>query len=442
MIANLCSFDRTERVDSELVRPDRYRHLFAALTADVPVIARGAGLSYVAASAGAGTRSISSSCFNRILTFDGETGKLVAEPGLRIGDLLTFAAERGWYPPVLPGHPMITLGGCVAMNVHGKSHCHGGSFDGCVHELALFHPDHGEIVCNREVEPELFELTVGGLGLTGFITRVELRLVPLRGGLVERRRLPVASLHEAVAVMRELAPTVDAVYSWNDLNLRGHRFGRGIVYAESFLAGPFESRTVYRTLAADRPRRPPLSPYARPITRSMTAIYQLLERSARRSVRLDLKTAAFPINGKELYYALFGRRGFREYQMIVPFEAWESAAEEIARLIARHKVGVTLGSLKLFASQETQSLLNFSRDGICLALDTPATDAARELFAALDEVTVAHRGLLNLAKDSRVEASMVRRVFAGYDEFHDRLLGFDPRRRFDSALRRRVLNAA
>ncbi len=441
MLTELASFDGNEIVRGELVRPDRYRHLFAALSAEGPVVPRGGGLSYCAAGAGAGCRSVSSLCFNRLLAFDEATGKLVAEPGLRVGHLLAFAAARGWYPPVLPGHPMITLGGCVAFDVHGKSHRHGGSFGDCVRALTLFHPENGEVACSREVEPELFELTVGGMGLTGFITRIDLQLEPLRGGIVERRRIPVANLGEAVTVLREQAGKVDSIYSWNDLNRRRGSFGCGIVYTESFRAGPVRPTARFRSLSPEEPpRQTRLGIYGRRFTSWLTHAYHAGERLGSRISRLDLMTAAFPINGREAYYRLFGRRGFREYQMLVPMEVWDAVAQEVERLIAAQDLAITLGSLKLFAGRPR--LLRFCGTGVCLALDTPATSSALELFGALDDLLGAHGGRLNLSKDSRVSAAVAQRLFPDYEEFRDRLATYDPGRQIDSALRRRVLGAA
>src|SRR5262249_30999826 len=160
----------------ELLRPDRYRHLLNALRANGPVIARGAGLTYCGASAGAGVRSVSSLLFNRILDFDGVAGRVRVEPGIELGALYRFAVPRGWILPIMPGHPSITVGGCVGCNVHGKNHCREGNFINVVESLTLFHPDHGEIFCSRTEIPEVFHLTVGGFGLTGFLTSVELRL--------------------------------------------------------------------------------------------------------------------------------------------------------------------------------------------------------------------------------------------------------------------------
>jgi hypothetical protein len=110
--------------------------------------------------------------------------------------------------------------------------------------------------------------------------------------------------------------------------------------------------------------------------------------------------------------------------------------EALERLLALHAVPTTLGSLKLFAGETT--LLNFCGSGVCLTLDVPATQASLPLFAALDELVVELGGIVNLSKDGRIDEALVRRVFPEYEVFRERLHRFDPRRRFDSSLRRRI----
>ncbi len=436
MLSELASLDGTERATVEVRRPDRYRHLFAELSSETATIPRGAGLSYCGASFGAGVRSVSSRLFNRILDFDSASGELVVEPGLSVGELFHFALARGRYPPVLPGHPAITVGGCVAFNVHGKSQAHGGCFADHVIELGVFHPDHGEIVCSPEVEKELFELTAGGFGLTGFITRVKMRLAPLAGRGVRQRRLPVADLSEAVRVMEAECDDADCLYAWNDLNRRGAAFGRGMVYSERFASEGRVGTERFRDLDPVSRGRFGVSFFRRPSAALFSRTYGWLETLKAKEALLDLEKAAFPIHGKEIYYQLFGRRGLREYQLLIPTPEWESAALELKRLIPESRVGATLGSLKLFKGRS--SLLKFRGTGVCLAIDVPASRRAGELFSRLDELVVRSGGLVNLSKDSRVTGELAQRIFPEYRRFKDALAAHDPRRRFDSALRRRL----
>ena len=438
MRVEFLSFDGTEVCRGPLVAPDRYHDLHALLAGPGPFAARGAGLSYCQASAGDGVTTISTRSFNRLVAFDPVRLHVTVEPGVTVGELVRFAVGRGAWFPVLPGHPAITVGGCVGFNVHGKSQHDVGCFSDHVVSLTLLHPDHGELVCGPdENNPDVFELTLGGMGLTGYVATVTLQLQPLPGRSVLRVARQVRDLIEAVELMRSLAApsgTGGTVYSWNDLNLAGRRFGRGVVYVESFEAAAPPSRVSYRALAPVR-RRGPAVAAARGVARLVNAGYAAHERLRPRQLR-SVEDAAFPINGNEAYYRLFGRRGFREYQVLVPTDAWPAAAREIQRQVAVAGASVTLGSLKLFRGDPR--LLWFRGNGVCLAIDVAAGEPASRLFSRLDRMALDHGALVNLSKDSRLGADVARRLYPGYEEFRRRLCDHDPNRRFDSMLRRRL----
>ena len=436
MRAVMTSFDGTEVVEGDLLRPDRYRHLFRSFREDGPSIARGSGLSYCNASAAPGVRSLSTRAFNRILDFDSYTGQVKVEPGLTVGGLLDFALTRGWYPPVLPGHPQITIGGCIGFNVHGKSQHHGGNFRSSVESLVLFHPDHGEIECSRSANPDLFDLTLGGFGLTGFVTSATLRLVRRPGGSVFRQRIPARDLLDTVRIMEQHASSAAFLYSWNDLTRTGRSFGHGIVYREDFHPGEESDFCRFRSLDSNRSPAIPLSLWTRQTTPLVNRAYLAWE-SGKGDESLGLRAAAFPINGREIYYSLFGRKGFREFQLLAPRQAWDSIVQEVESLLHCIPVRVTLGSLKLFAG--TQTFLNFGGSGVCLTLDVPAVPASADLFSALDELAVRTGAIVNVSKDSRLSASIAERVFPQYDLFRSRLKEHDPKGRFSSLLRRRLL---
>lgn len=434
MVRLLKSFDGTESVYAEYVRPDRYRHLFRALSEGTPAIARGAGLSYCAASAGPGVRTVSSLLFDRMLEFDGDRGTVRVEAGVHLGDLHSFVLRQGWILPVMPGHPSITVGGCIGCNVHGKNQYREGNFASVVEELTLFHPDHGEVRCSPRKESDLFELTVGGFGLTGFIISAQLRLERFDGSGIVVERMPVESLGEAVKVMRAHAETAHSLYSWHDLN--GPTFGLGIVYVGYPGGEPVASDLRYRDLSAERRGRMWMGGVMRVGAGWGTRVYGWRERRTRRRTVLDVTSATFPVTGNEFYFELFGRRGFREYQVLVPWERWGETEERVTAAIRREGVPITLASLKAFRGGS--KLLNFDGDGVCLTLDAAEGERTRRLFRALDNVTLVVGGRLNVAKDSRVDADLVSRVFPEYDRFRSRLTAFDPRRRFDSTLRGRL----
>jgi decaprenylphospho-beta-D-ribofuranose 2-oxidase len=433
----LVSFDGTEACRGAVVRPGRYRDLRAVLAGPGPFAARGAGLSYCQASAGDAVTTISTRSFNRFLAFDADRLRVTVEPGVTVGELVRFALGRGAWLPVLPGHPAITVGGCVAFNVHGKSQYDVGCFSDHVASLTLLHPDHGELVCDPNDHANIFELTLGGMGLTGYIATITLQLQPLPGPGIRRTAHWVGNLTEAVDLMQSRAASGKrgvTLYSWNDLNQRGPRFGRGIVHSESFEQEAPRPSDRYRRLVTGHRHGPQIG-RTRVATRVLNAGYMARQRLTGNRVR-SVEDAAFPINGNEAYYRLFGGRGFREYQVVIPSNAWASAAREVQRLVVAADVPVTLGSLKLFRGDA--KLLWFRGEGVCLAIDVAAGDATCRLFAQLDRVALDHEGLVNLSKDSRLVGATVSALYHGYDEFCQRLCDHDPKRRFDSMLRRRI----
>jgi decaprenylphospho-beta-D-ribofuranose 2-oxidase len=424
------TFDRTEKIRVSMARPETYPTLKQLLRSREPIIARGAGLSYSAASFSAGSLSIDMTRFDRVLSFDAMSGSITLEPGVRVADLLAILFARQRHLPALPGYPDITVGGCIAFDVHGKSQFHTGNFGDWIDSLTLLHPDHGEIVCGPSSNRDVFDLTVGGMGLTGIITQVTLRTAPCKSTGIVMTCEPASNLIDAVELMRKRAGEVDSLYSWNDLNLRGRAFGRGIVYLER-AEGQMPLPRAKRARMSCRAELP-IRIWNRALTGIAQRAYGFSQRLKKRR-ELDLHTASFPIEGKEIYYAAFGHRGLREYQLIVPFERWGGFAEQILRLFATSTVPVALGSLKLFRG--ARQGVRFRGEGVCLAVDVPAVPAARTLFAELDKLTLASEGLVNLSKDSRLERSVCESMFAGYADFRDRLRRFDPVGRHQSRLR-------
>lgn len=440
-MTGLQSLDRTQEHIGSLVNPSDRGHLAPLLRRTPHWIPRGSGLSYVQASAGEEAISVSSQPCRRILEFDDVRGRVRVESGVSVGDLLRYVAQRGWYFPVLPGYPAITIGGCVAFNTHGKSQHNQGCFGDWVHEITLIRPDGIEQVCSRSTGAELFELTIGGLGLTGFIVEVELRLTRLESPQVLRLTLPADNLHHAVSLMREHGTEQNLVYAWNDLNLRGEAFGRGLVYVESFskeASGPAPCECDYSTATdgALLRRHFPIAIHTRWTTPIMLQSWYWLQRAIARPTTRSVLEMAFPIFGKEWYYSMFGLAGFREYQTIVPDGEWEGFVEALRYVLRRARVPVTLGSLKLFRGR--RRALDFCGDGVCLALDVPASPESLPLFESVDAIVLAHGGLANLSKDSRLPREVVREMYPGYDEFRSALRALDPERRIRSALRERL----
>ena len=198
----------------------------------LPVFAERPGLAY-----GNG-RSYGDVCLNpdgvlwatkgldHFITFDDETGVLDCEAGVLLRDIQQLLVPRGWILPVTPGTQLITVGGAIANDVHGKNHHVMGSFGDHVLGLSLLRTDGEVIECGPEEREDWFAATVGGMGLTGVIAQARIQLRKIAGPWLEAENVPYANLD----AFFELADGSEAAWehtvSWIDCI--SHGGGRGI----------------------------------------------------------------------------------------------------------------------------------------------------------------------------------------------------------------------
>lgn len=425
------SFGFGECARGELERPDRYR-VFDLLP-KVEAIPMGAGLSLVGASFGDGVRSVEMRRFDRILAFDHQAGTVTVEAGISLGKLFDILARQHWLVAVQPGYPDITVGGCIAGNVHGKNPLAHGCFGRWVTGIELAHPAHGRIRLSPEQRPDLFDLTIGGFGLTGWIVSATLKLLPLPGGPVSIEPVPVESLETAVEMLAERRFEADLLYSWHDMARPGRR-GRGLVFVGRHMAEPRRAATLGPYKRLDQDRR--ALPFGIMNRLGIVAVNAVQAWRWRRPKVQDAAAATFPFAATPEYFYLYGRRGFLEHQSLVP---WASAASYVAqfrRLLDRHGVTPGLCVLKPFGGESR--LLRFEGEGVSLAVEVASGEAAQALFGDLDALDGEMGCRANILKDARLTAAAVARQYPELDSFRQRLLAFDPDRLMQSSLSRRI----
>jgi decaprenylphospho-beta-D-ribofuranose 2-oxidase len=391
------------------------------------MISRGAGLSYVAASFGGGATTVEHGAFDRILDFDPVRRTLTVEAGARLGDVFTFLAPRGFYLRTQPGHPSISIGGCIAADVHGKNQPRDGTFASQVLRLSLYHPRHGVLELSRDDEPGVFQLTCGGYGLTGAILSATLRVDAIPSFGVERRRRLVRNVYALPEELEREGRDAEFLFTWHDFMARGEHFGRGFVDAGRFDETVTDAVLVddasWDELDAGRRGgwRAPL--FSVTSARAFTAMYYAYSSRAPKPRSLTLFSSIFPIVGRETYFRLFGTAGFLEYQALVPADAFDSFAKAIEVRLARDRVPVTLASTKVFDG--AGELLRFTGTGVALAINLARSRRALEFMSFLDDLVLGTGAKPNIIKDSRLSREVVRRTYDDYERFRTERRAFD-----------------
>lgn len=426
----------------ELVRPERHAELWSEAPS---LLARGQGRSYGDAALNEGGRVVLTERVNRFLAFDREQGIVRAEAGVTLAELLALTVPRGWFPLVTPGTRHVSLGGCVAADVHGKNHHHDGAFSSSVRELELITAGGRRLRCSAQENAAAFQATVGGMGLTGIIGEVELQLQPIESGYIRARHQAAAHLEELFRLLQE--SDGDARYSvaWVDLMSRGAALGRGVVMngdhaARDELSGG--RRLTPLRLPPARVRNIPCNMPGWLLNglsiRAFNAQYYRREGSRSGSFLLDYDTFFYPLDTLANWNRLYGRRGFVQYQCVVPTATALEAMRQLLQRLADSGHPAFLGVLKRMGLAGA-AYLSFPMEGYTLAMDLPMKGAATlALLDAFDSVVLQHGGRVYLAKDARLAPASFRAMYPQFAEWQRVRRELDPHGVFSSSLSRRL----
>ena len=432
----LTSLDRAFSCQTDVIRPDRYRQLLA-LGENETLAAQGGATAYAATSFGGGSKVVNMSRFNRLLGFDPETLVVEAEAGITLDKLFRFLTPRGYMVPIMPGHPYVSLGGCIAGNVHGKNQFREGVFSEIVEEIRLFHPAHGIMVLNKNSEPDIFELTCGGHGLTGIILSAKIRVSELTGNCIEVTHIPAEDLEDTFRLLNQNKDSFDLVHSWNDLSRFDRAMGRGYIVAGKFITRDRPAKAPDYIRPIDPFRRSPLYfPLINRLTLPLLNGVYYRSTCNERPRTLDLYDALFPAWNKPLYFNSYGRQGFLEPQVLVPNASSAEYLAEFEALLRRHRHPFGVASFKIFRGQ--QKLLHYNGSGISYSLHIANTEGARKMLSEMDEINIRHGVITNLIKDSRLSADMARAQYPEFEDFASRLRAFDSKRIWKTALSERL----
>ncbi|MBB4154455.1 FAD/FMN-containing dehydrogenase [Sphingomonas jinjuensis] len=428
----ITGWGRYPRIEAEVTRPASIEA--AARGEGLP---RGNGRSYGDASLA--PRAVDMMGLDRLVSFDDQTGLIVCEAGLMLSDLIDLMLPRGWFVPVTPGTKLVTIGGMVASDVHGKNHHGAGTFGEHVAWLDLALGDGRVLRCSRDENADLFAATIGGMGLTGIILTVAFAMIPVETAMVRQRRLRAPTLVHAFAAFEE---SLDWTYSvaWIDCLASGKDLGRSaILLGEHALAQELPAGAEPFARPAKGKKRVPIDMPGFVLGRLSVTAFNKLYYAAQRpgDMLVPIDPYFWPLDAILEWNRIYGRGGFVQYQCVLPIEASAAGYQQILAAIAAEGDASFLAVLKRMGPQGL-GMLSFPMEGYTLALDFPANARNLALLDRLDAITVDHGGRIYLAKDARASVATIAAGYPRLDEFRDvrRRYGLDAR--FSSLLSERL----
>lgn len=399
------------------------------LVAEAPsLIARGNGRAYGDAALNPEMTLLMGAC-DRFIEFDASNGLVECEAGLLLSDLLDVAVPRGWFPPVVPGTKFVTIGGLIAADVHGKNHHLDGSVGRHVESLRLALADGTIINCSRSENSEIFDATLGGMGLTGIILTARIRLRPISSHLIDETIIRAPSLDVLLRLFDEQRAATYSV-AWIDNLSDGRNFGRGVLMLGEHAGQPGEQMNKRRSRLSV-PFALPLSPLNRWSISLFNELYYRLNAPRRRLTHYD--GFFFPLDGLQNWNRIYGRHGFVQYQCVIN---GNEGLRRILSLVSETRLGSFLSVLKKLGPGTR--FLSFPMEGYTITLDFPVRPATMSVLAKLDAVVAEYGGRIYLAKDARAPRELVEKGYSDIDAFRELRIKIDPERRFRSALSERL----
>ena len=429
-------------VDTDLSRPRSFGAIGDALAATAGAVARGNGRAYGDAAIGV-RQTIAMGAFDRIRSFDPQTGRIRLEAGVLLSDLIDTFGPRGFLPFVVPGTRFVTIGGAIAADVHGKNHHCEGGFGRYVESILLRTGEGATIEVSREQNPDAFLATIGGMGLTGVILEATLRLRAIETGWIRQEVIPASNLSEA---FNALDRGDSATYSvaWIDCVASGENLGRSLIYlGEHARANEIAKDAETFSRGHDPRMSVPLDFPAMTLNRySVRAFNELYYRMGARHAGaphlVSIFPYFFPLDSVSDWNRIYGRRGFLQHQCVIPqVRARDVLADILARISARGDASF-LAVLKKLG--EGDGMMSFPLPGYTLALDFPMSPRILPFLDEIDRLVVAAGGRLYLAKDARQSRATFEAGYPALARFNEIRRALDPAGRIRSKLSQRLFD--
>lgn len=375
---------------------------------------------------------LGTNALNHLISFNSQTGALKAEAGITLKEILEFSIAHSWFLPVVPGTEYVSLGGAIANDIHGKNHHRLGSFGNHVKQFDLLRSEGEFLNCSRTQNSDFFRATIGGLGLTGLITAAEIQLIKIESPFIIRETRRFRHLSEFFELTADSDKDWTYTVGWLDSLAHGSHLGRGVFFRGNH-APHSEKNHTQRTKEFAVPCDAPEFILNRFTMNSFNRLYYATHPDKEAEL-IHYRPFFFPLDSLLHWNRLYGKRGFLQYQCVVPYKGTDSSIREVISEFGKSGLGSFLTVIKTFGEIESLGLMSFPKRGVTLTLDIPfGGEKTLSSLERLDAIVSGAGGRVYPAKDARMSKQSFEKYFPNLNEFKKFV---DPN--FSSSLWRRL----
>lgn len=355
---------------------------------------------------------------DHLLEFDPEHGLLRCEAGVSLDEILQLIVPHGWFLPVTPGTKFVTLGGAIASDVHGKNHHIDGCFSDWVEQFSLLAGDNQVYACSKTNNTSLFLATCGGMGLTGIILQATIKLKKVESTAVNQTTYKANDLTHAFELFEQ---HTNAEYSvaWIDSASKGRKLGRSLIMtAEHHSKDSSTARQAHTEPALTMPCYAPNFLLNKYTVAAFNQLYYHRIRKPEQRGTLHYAPYFYPLDGINHWNRLYGKKGFMQYQFVIPDDNALNNMHKILGVIAESGKASFLSVLKKLGPANN-NYLSFPLSGYTLALDFKFDRELPAFLQQLDHLVLDAGGRVYLTKDSCMNEQMFKSSYPNWEAFQE-----------------------
>ncbi len=406
-VKNVTNWGNYPVVKKEIKAEEDYDKIRDFLKTHNEVIARGNGRCY--GDAALGEAIFSTQKLNKFISFDRINGILECEAGVLLSEVLEISVPQGYFLFVTPGTKLITIGGAIASDVHGKGiYC----FSESLIDFSIM-IENGEILkCSREENADKFWATIGGMGLTGIILSAKIKLKKIETAYIEQESIKAENLDEIFDLFEECKNWSYNV-AWIDCLAKGKNIGRSVLQRGEFATKEQLPEKLKDKALKLKKKFIPTIPFYFPnfVLNNLTVkvfnflIYNKQRKKEVKSI-VEYESFFYPLDFINDWNKIYGKSGFIQYQMVIPVDKGKEGMRKILETISKSGNGSFLAVLKYIGKNNPLAYNSFPFEGYTLALDFKVNRQLVQLVSNLDKIVEEFGGRIYLTKDSMSKSSL------------------------------------
>jgi decaprenylphospho-beta-D-ribofuranose 2-oxidase len=405
------------------------------------LIARGLGRSYGDQALNADRQVALCTRLNRFISWDAKEGILECQAGVSLEEIISVFAPRGWLPMICPGTKFVTVGGAIANDIHGKAHHIDGSFVNCVLSFSILLADGTVVLASRTEHEDLFWANFGGLGLLGVILTATIRLRKIETTYFKQKSMKIRDLNHMLEALDQYDHEYNYSVAWIDALAKGNKLGSGVLtlgnaaklseLPDTLKLNPLK---LHSTSKLTVPFFLPSFVLNNFTVQILNRVIAFVQNSPKEFVHYE--KFFFPLDAINNWNRGYGKRGFIQYQFVIPEENGKKNLVEILEMIAGSGCTPFLNVFKRMG--DGQGILSFPFKGYTLAIDFPVTSQLKTFTPKLDAKVLAAGGRLYLGKDAMLDEKMFKKMYPQHREWLSIKQKYDPSVEFSSDISRRL----